>query len=233
MLDSKAAMVRFLNLVATEPDIARVPVMIDSSKWEVIEAGLKCVQGKPRRQFDLDEGGRSRIPAASEARSSLRRRGDRHGVRRVGAGGLVPAEGRDLPARVRDPDASGRLPARGHHLRSQRLRDRDGHRRACELRRRLHQCDALDPAAPAAHEGVRRRVERELQLPRQRAGARGDSHGLPLPRDPRRDDDGHRQRGAARRLRRDSAGAARARRGRRTQSPRRRDRAARRRLPRR
>ncbi len=46
MLDSKAAMVRFLNLVATEPEIARVPVMIDSSKWEVIEAGLKCVQGK-------------------------------------------------------------------------------------------------------------------------------------------------------------------------------------------
>jgi 5-methyltetrahydrofolate--homocysteine methyltransferase len=47
MLDSKAAMVRFLNLIASEPDIARVPVMIDSSKWDVIEAGLKCVQGKP------------------------------------------------------------------------------------------------------------------------------------------------------------------------------------------
>src|SRR6266567_3960386 len=47
MLDSKAAMVRFLHLIAGEPDIARVPVMIDSSKWEVIEAGLKCVQGKP------------------------------------------------------------------------------------------------------------------------------------------------------------------------------------------
>ncbi|MGH8617159.1 MAG: methionine synthase [Burkholderiales bacterium] len=46
MLDSKAAMVRFLNLIAAEPDISRVPVMIDSSKWEVIEAGLKCVQGK-------------------------------------------------------------------------------------------------------------------------------------------------------------------------------------------
>jgi 5-methyltetrahydrofolate--homocysteine methyltransferase len=46
MLDSQAAMVRFLNLVAAEPDIARVPVMIDSSKWSVIEAGLKCVQGK-------------------------------------------------------------------------------------------------------------------------------------------------------------------------------------------
>jgi len=46
MLDSQAAMVRFLNLMAGEPDIARVPVMIDSSKWSVIEAGLKCVQGK-------------------------------------------------------------------------------------------------------------------------------------------------------------------------------------------
>lgn len=46
MLDSKAAMVRFLNLIASEPDIARVPIMIDSSKWDVIEAGLRCVQGK-------------------------------------------------------------------------------------------------------------------------------------------------------------------------------------------
>ena len=46
MLDSEAAMVRFLNLIASEPDISRVPVMIDSSKWEVIEAGLKCIQGK-------------------------------------------------------------------------------------------------------------------------------------------------------------------------------------------
>ncbi|MES2071893.1 MAG: methionine synthase [Pseudomonadota bacterium] len=46
MLDSQAAMTRFLNLIASEPDIARVPIMIDSSKWTVIEAGLKCVQGK-------------------------------------------------------------------------------------------------------------------------------------------------------------------------------------------
>ncbi|HEX4151381.1 MAG TPA: methionine synthase [Steroidobacteraceae bacterium] len=46
MLDSQAAMVRFLRLIAGEPDVARVPVMIDSSKWPVIEAGLKCVQGK-------------------------------------------------------------------------------------------------------------------------------------------------------------------------------------------
>ncbi|MCE8050893.1 methionine synthase [Halomonas daqingensis] len=46
MLESQEAMVRFLNLIAGEPDIARVPIMIDSSKWEIIEAGLKCVQGK-------------------------------------------------------------------------------------------------------------------------------------------------------------------------------------------
>ena len=46
MLDSEAAMTRFLNLIASEPDISRVPIMIDSSKWSVIEAGLKCVQGK-------------------------------------------------------------------------------------------------------------------------------------------------------------------------------------------
>src|SRR5690606_31500426 len=47
MLDAEKAMVRFLNLLAGEPDIAKVPIMVDSSRWEVIEAGLKCIQGKP------------------------------------------------------------------------------------------------------------------------------------------------------------------------------------------
>ncbi|PTL36494.1 methionine synthase [Candidatus Methylomirabilis limnetica] len=57
MLDSKEAMVTFLHLVATEPDIARVPIMIDSSDWSVIEAGLKCVQGKPVvNSLSLKEG---------------------------------------------------------------------------------------------------------------------------------------------------------------------------------
>ncbi|QDT43019.1 Methionine synthase [Gimesia alba] len=57
MLDAVAAMTTFLNLVATEPDIARVPVMVDSSKWEVIEAGLKCIQGKPIvNSISLKEG---------------------------------------------------------------------------------------------------------------------------------------------------------------------------------
>ena len=46
MLDSEAAMITFLNLIASEPDISRVPVMIDSSKWAIVESGLKCLQGK-------------------------------------------------------------------------------------------------------------------------------------------------------------------------------------------
>jgi 5-methyltetrahydrofolate--homocysteine methyltransferase len=57
MLDAEKAIVRFLNLIAGEPDIARVPIMVDSSKWEVIEAGLKCIQGKPIvNSISLKEG---------------------------------------------------------------------------------------------------------------------------------------------------------------------------------
>jgi len=57
MLDGEEAMVRFLNLLATEPDISRVPMMIDSSRWSIIEAGLKCVQGKPVvNSISLKEG---------------------------------------------------------------------------------------------------------------------------------------------------------------------------------
>ncbi len=57
MLDAEAAMIRFCNLIAGEPDIAKVPIMVDSSKWEVIEAGLKCIQGKPIvNSISLKEG---------------------------------------------------------------------------------------------------------------------------------------------------------------------------------
>jgi 5-methyltetrahydrofolate--homocysteine methyltransferase len=65
MIDGKAAMVRFLNLIAAEPDIARVPIMIDSSKWEIIEAGLKCLQGKGVvNSISLKEGEASFIEQA-------------------------------------------------------------------------------------------------------------------------------------------------------------------------
>ncbi len=79
MLDSQAAMVRFLNLIAGEPEIARVPIMIDSSKWDVIEAGLKCVQGKGIvNSISLKEG-----EAAFKRQATL--------VRRYGAAAVVMA----------------------------------------------------------------------------------------------------------------------------------------------
>ncbi|MBT9290554.1 methionine synthase [Prosthecodimorpha staleyi] len=69
LLDSEKAMVTFLNLIAAEPDIARVPVMIDSSKWSVIEAGLKCVQGKPIvNSISLKEGEAAFLEQARKAR---------------------------------------------------------------------------------------------------------------------------------------------------------------------
>jgi 5-methyltetrahydrofolate--homocysteine methyltransferase len=69
MLDSEAAMVRFLNLIAAEPDIARVPIMIDSSKWTVIEAGLKCVQGKGIvNSISMKEGEESFVEHARKVR---------------------------------------------------------------------------------------------------------------------------------------------------------------------
>lgn len=69
MLDSQKAMVTFLNLVATEPDIAKLPIMIDSSKWEVIEAGLKCTQGKSIvNSISLKEGEEAFIHHAEKVR---------------------------------------------------------------------------------------------------------------------------------------------------------------------
>ena len=79
MLDSKAAMMRFLNLIASEPDIARVPIMVDSSKWEVIEAGLRCIQGKGIvNSISMKEG-----VAAFKHQATL--------VRRYGAAAVVMA----------------------------------------------------------------------------------------------------------------------------------------------
>ena len=70
LLDSEQAMARFLNLIAAEPDIASVPIMIDSSKWSVIEAGLKCVQGKPVvNSISLKEGEEAFLAQAKKIRS--------------------------------------------------------------------------------------------------------------------------------------------------------------------
>ena len=86
MLDAEAAMVRFLNLIAGEPDIARVPIMIDSSKWEVIEKGLKCIQGKGIvNSISMKEGVEYLYPPC-ETGSPLRRRGGGDGLRRGWSG---------------------------------------------------------------------------------------------------------------------------------------------------
>ena len=133
LLDSEKAMVTFLNLIASEPDIARVPVMIDSSKWSVIEAGPQVRAGQGHRQLHQHEGGRGGVPRARQEGAALRRgrRGD--GVRRAGPGRHRRAQGVDLRAGLQAADREGRLSARGHHLRSQHLRGRHRHRGAQRL----------------------------------------------------------------------------------------------------
>ena len=123
-------MVRFLNLIAGEPEIARVPVMIDdSSKWEVIEAGLKCIQGKGIvNSISLKEG-----EAEFRRQATL--------VRRYGAAVVVMAfdeKARPTPSSARSRSASAPTASwstrsafpRGHHLRPEHLRDRHRHRGA-------------------------------------------------------------------------------------------------------
>ena len=125
LLDSEAAMVTFLNLVAAEPDIARVPVMVDSSKFAVIEAGLKCVQGKPVvNSISMKEGEAKFIHEATIAR--------RHGaavvVMAFDEAGQADTFARKTEICKRAYDilvGQLELPARGHHLRSEYLRDRD------------------------------------------------------------------------------------------------------------
>ncbi len=81
LLDSEKAMVEFLNLIAAEPDISRVPVMIDSSKFAVIEAGLKCVQGKAIVNSISMKGGVEKFVARGENRARPWRRRRRDGLR--------------------------------------------------------------------------------------------------------------------------------------------------------
>ena len=120
--------------------------MIDSSKWEVIEEGLKNVQGKPIvNSISMKEG---EEPFVEHARL-CRKYGAAVVVMAFDEDGqadnLAAAQG-DLPARVRHPRRPGRLPGRGHHLRPERVRRRDGHRGARHLRRRLHRSHPLDHA---------------------------------------------------------------------------------------
>ena len=119
MLDSKAAMDKFLRLIAGESEIARVPVMVDSSKWEVIEAGLKCLQGKGIvNSISLKEG-EEKFIAQAKTGAPLRRGGDRHGLRRERPGRYLREKNRGVRARLQNSHRTSRLPAAGHHFRPQ------------------------------------------------------------------------------------------------------------------
>ena len=182
LLDSEAAMVTFLNLVAAEPDIARVPVMVDSSKFPVIEAGLKCIQGKPVvNSISMKEGEEKFIHEATIAK--------RHGA-------AVVVMAFDETGQADTFARKTEICKRAYDILVNRLNFppediifdpnifaiATGHRRAQQLRRRLHRGDALDPQKPAGRAYFRRRLQFVVLVPRQRAGARGHALGVPVSR---------------------------------------------------
>ena len=187
--------------------------MIDSSKWSVIEAGLKCVQGKCIvNSISMKEGEAEFLRQARLCR-------------RYGAAVIVMAF--DEQGQADTFERKTEICERAYRL----LVDAvgfppediifDPNIFAIATGIEEHNNYAVDfieatrwIRANLPHaKVVGRRVQRVVQLPRQRPGARGDPHGVPVPRDPGRHDDGHRQRRHDRRLRRDRARAARARRG--------------------
>jgi 5-methyltetrahydrofolate--homocysteine methyltransferase len=205
LLDSEAEMVCFLNLIADEPDVNKVPVMVDSSKYEVIEAGLKCLAGKGVvNSISLKEGEAKFLEQARR-------------IRRYGAAVVVMAfdeEGQATDCRA------GRVPPGRHHFRRQHPHRRHGDGGARELRRRVHRGGPAAQAGVSACEDLRRRQQRLVLVPRQRRRPRGDERGVPVPRHSGRAGYGDRQRRPARGLRRDRQGTAGTRRGRAAQPPR-------------
>ena len=187
MLDSEAAMVRFLNLIAAEPDIARVPVMIDSSKWAVIEAGLKCVQGKADRQLDQHEGRRGRVHRSTRARcgatarpwsswrSTRRARPTRSSARSRSASAAYKILTEQVGFPPEDIIFDPNIFAIATGIEEHNNYGIDFIEATREIKRKL----------PHAH-GQRRRQQRVVLVPRQRPGARGDPRRVPVSRDQRR-----------------------------------------------
>ena len=151
LLDSEQAMTIFLKRIAAEPDIARVPVMVDSSKWSVIEAGLKCVSGKPIvNSISMKEGEGPFLELAASAAlmappsSSWRSTRSARPTPRSARSTICERAYKLLVADGTDPQR--------HRLRPQHLRDCDRHRRASPLRDRLHRGRARDPRrCPGTH----------------------------------------------------------------------------------
>ena len=179
LLDSEQAMTIFLKRIAAEPDIARVPVMIDSSKWSVIEAGLKCVSGKPIvNSISMKEGEGPFLELARKCRSygaavvvmAFDEVGQADTQQRKveiceRAYKLLVADGTDANDIVFDPNIFAVA---------------TGHRRAPPLRDRLHRGVERNPPPLSGNAHLRRPVEPQLLVPRQRARAPRDAQRVPL-----------------------------------------------------
>ena len=147
LIDGEATMTTFLNLVATEPEIAKVPIVIDSSKWSVIEAGLRCVQGKAVvNSISLKEGEEDFLAKAQRIRH--------YGAAAVvmcfdeqGQADTVARKVADRRAVVPPAGGSRRVRSARRDHRPQHPRGRHGHRRAQRVREGLHRGDARDQAA--------------------------------------------------------------------------------------
>ncbi|SUI43914.1 Methionine synthase [Serratia marcescens] len=171
MLDAEAAMVRFLNLIAGEPDIARVPIMIDSSKWSVIEKGLKCIQGKGIvNSISMKEGEEAFIHHARL-------------VRRYGAAVVVMAF--DEVGQADTRERKFEICRRAYKILTERVgfppediifdpnifAVATGIEEHKQLRRRLYRSLRRHQNPPAARDDLRRGVQRVVLVPRQRSGA--------------------------------------------------------------
>ena len=171
MLDSEAAMTTFLNVIATEPEIARLPIMIDSSKWSVLEAGIEVRAGQGDCELDQLEGGRRGLPAQGPPRTAVRRRRGRDGLRRARAGRHDRAEGRNLPACLSSAAGQGGIRPLRHHFRPEHPGDRHGARRAQRLRRQFHRGDTTHQGDLSGREDQRRGQQPVVLIPRQRRRA--------------------------------------------------------------
>ena len=194
LLDSEKAMTTFLNLIAAEPDIARVPVMVDSSKFSVIEAGLKCLQGKPVvNSISLKEGEAAFIEHArivrrygaavvvmafdeqGQADTLERKMRDLRGAPMTFWSNVVGFPPEDI---IFDPNIFAVATGMEEH---------NGYGVA------FIEAARGDPAELAARACLGRRIQPVVLVSRQRAGARGDALGVSLPRDQGRHGHGHRQ----------------------------------------
>ncbi len=193
MLDSEACMVEFLNYIGTEPEIARLPIMIDSSKWSVIEAGLRCVQGKGIvNSISLKEG---EADFLAKART----------VRRFGAAMVVMAF--DEQGQADTVERKVAICQRAYRLLVDQagvtptdiifdpnvLAIATGLEEHNDYAKYFIEATRADQGRLSRRQGERRHQQPVVLVPRQRRGPRSDPFGVPVPRHQGRPRHGHRQ----------------------------------------